>query len=50
MLSGSLPPDLDAVKRLCQLETFTFGKALISFSEEIAPFAGKVAHLAVMAA
>ena len=50
MLSGSLPPDLDAVKRLRQLEAFTLGKALVSFAEKIAPFAGKVAHLAVVAA
>ena len=45
-----LPPDFGAVKGLCQLETFTFGKALISLSQKIFPFAGKVAHLAVVAA
>ena len=49
-LPRGLPPNLDAVKSLCQFEPFTFSKALVSFFEKVAPFAGKVAYLAVVTA
>jgi len=50
VIVDSLPPYLDPVKGLCQLEALPFGKRLMPFPDEVEPFGGKLTNLAVVTA